>query len=203
MTTFIVDIGVGHGPQANACRGRGIMRGTQRKKNLKPSLTLTLSLTLLALAFTPSPAGADFHGVCTGIVTGFADVDLELGESQDPYQADPFLYSGLVACPDAVVTITSLRLYLISGEEPVLVAETEGEACDAELDDPCSLQDVATSYPGEYEVRMRFDADDPDTPHTDFQDVPRRATFLYLGYGEPLRTCTSTGTQPIYLPPGC
>lgn len=154
-----------------------------------------LGLTILvSMVWLPAPAAADFHPVCTGFATGYANVGLE-----SDGDTGGLVYSGLVSCPDTVVTIVSLELWEEGAAEASSVIE--GSPCAAGLASPCALENGTAAAPGTYEVRMVFDVDHPATAHVDYEGVERHATFQWSGEGVPVPTCTSTGFFPFYV--GC
>lgn len=159
------------------------------------TLTTLVALgTLLTLAAIPAPAAADFHGVCTGFATAYANVELVY----DP-TTEAMAYGGEVNCPDSVVTITEVELvHVPDAGVPTQVANVTGEACEATVTMPCYLYDSGVDAPtGTLEVHMTFDVDDPATDGVDYPGVERSGTWLWLGDGQPVPVCRSVGFVPI------
>lgn len=183
------------------------MRGPDDGGNVrKTSLTLTIALLTTSLLFAPAPVGpestnADFHAVCTGMVTAYANVDLSAS-----LDGEQFTYEGIVNCPDTSVTIKQIFLFEVDSYtgEAVELDNKTGTECSATLTGPCTLtSESGAPGPGTYEVLMFFDVDDPETSEVDYENVERYGRFSWNGIGEPLAECSSLGFFPIYLPDGC
>lgn len=160
----------------------------------RTTATLTVLGLIAAMAAIPAPASADFHPVCTGMVTAYANVDLV----QDPTTGE-MSYSGAVNCPDTVVTIQEVELVhhpAMAG--PDQLANVTGEACEASLTQPCYPMDGVESAPmGILTVHMTFDVDDPATDGVDFPGIQRNGTWMWFGMGQPVPLCRSLGFVPI------
>lgn len=176
--------------------------GNLNKKNI----TLTIGLLATSLLLAPAPVGpetanADFHGVCTGMVTAYANVDLSAS-----LDGEQFTYEGIVNCPDTKVTINKISLFGLDPYtgEAIELDNSTGAECSATLTEPCTLStESAAPGPGTYEVLMFFDVDDPDSSEVDFKNVERYGRFSWDGIGKPLTECSSLGFFPVYLPDGC
>lgn len=140
----------------------------------------------VSLAMVSVPAGADFHGDCTGQFTAYANTNLTYVEDEQALR-----YEGLVNCPDAEVVIEHVQLTrIVPDHEPL--ANTSAEPCQATLTDPCTAGELADvePMPGEYEVNMTF-----STPN--YEDVERLQRWTWTGEGQPVPVCVHAGVFPV------
>lgn len=170
-------------------------------------ITLALAAVGLvaALVVPAAPVAADMHGACDtqnddaeGFFgpAGYANVAL----FQNVTDAG-FTYGGGVYCPGAVVTINEVTVTDLESDD--VVASTSASACTSSPFQGCTTSSgIKALDPGTYEVLMLFDADDPNTDGLEYEDVPRRQEFTWLGAGQPVLTCPDAGWVHAN-PPAC
>jgi hypothetical protein len=150
------------------------------------ALPLSL-LVVLGLVAPALPASADFHPACIGFADAYANVELAAT------LPGTFTYVGIVNCPGANVTITSLTLTRVGTG----VVSSTSQACGT-LTAPCiATNNAPQGAAGTYRVDMTFNVNNGAFIPT------RHQVWNWLGVGEPVLTCIGVGFFPIYVPSGC
>lgn len=152
------------------------------------------------------PARADFHPVCTGVLSAYAGVGLRAETTYDYYYGEQTTleYSGVVNCPNATIAITSLTF-----GPPAPPPSTDPDplappvASCAPSPSPCTASRAVgvTPPPGEYQVTMLFNASRPGCGFATCSstNVPRYGRWRWLGEGQPVPVCVPVGFLPDSL----
>lgn len=168
-------------------------------RTTRRALVIAAIASATALA-VPAHSPADFHPVCTGVLTAYASVGLTANED------GTLTASGVVNCPGSRLRIDSLRLgepqpppgKAVGNKDPDRGVEAFCKGCVTPLS--ASKTTRKPREPGVYQVTMLFSAFGPEGK---YPTVPRYGRWRWDGAGQPVPVCAPAGAVPAYVGPEC